>query len=142
MKAAQISRKSLNELLLLHKNGEAKTDAAILSNYLQEFEDAINDDLNLPLALGVLWKMTKEEKSRDVFLAAVKMDEVFGLGFKDLKEEAAENDFPKEVILLAEERLNARNAKDFAKSDCLREEIRQLGFEIKDSKDTYFLSKI
>ena len=47
-----------------------------------------------------------------------------------------------EILNLAEERKQARDEKDFEKSDELRDKIKELGFEIKDVKDGYELVKI
>jgi len=43
--------------------------------------------------------------------------------------------------LKAEERLEARRNKDWAKSDALRDEILSLGYIVKDGKDSYTLTK-
>ena len=110
----------------------------------KEFSDAINDDLNVPMALGVLWKMLKLPRSKDICLLAQKWDAVFGLSLDKLPEpEKVEKvQAPENVIALAEERLQARKNKDWAKSDELRAQIKQLGFEIKDGPGTYELTKI
>ena len=55
----------------------------------------------------------------------------------DVKQE-----IPKEVIELAQKRAEARAKKDFAMSDSLRDQIKDLGYEIKDSKDGYTLNKL
>ena len=46
-----------------------------------------------------------------------------------------------EVIALAEQRLVARQNKDWATSDALRDKIAELGYEIKDGKGVYTLTK-
>ena len=51
------------------------------------------------------------------------------------------SDIPEEVKALAEERLNFRKEKNWAKSDELRDKISALGYEIKDAKDGYTLTK-
>ena len=74
---------------------------------------------------------------------AVKMDAVFGLGFADMKEEApaAAENVPEEIKAIAEERFAARQAKDWAKSDELRNKLSELGYSVKDAKDGYTLTK-
>ena len=48
----------------------------------------------------------------------------------------------KAVIAIAEERLNARNNKDWAKSDELRDKLTALGYQVKDGKGEYTITKI
>ena len=48
---------------------------------------------------------------------------------------------PAAVRAIAEERLAARAAKDWAKSDALRAKLAELGYAVKDSKEGYTLTK-
>jgi len=107
--------------------GSSKTELPI-SNYIERFEEAMNDDLNTPLGLSVLYELITEcnkqlaenelssEAAKDVFKAWEKMNKVFGLIIPERFE------IPKKVIALAEDRKSARNDKDFKKSDELREQ--------------------
>ncbi|MEI7719269.1 MAG: cysteine--tRNA ligase [archaeon] len=106
--------------------------------YLSEFKKAIEDDLNMPKSLAVLWELVRDEKADGKFQTIKKMDEVFGL--KLFEKENVE--IPQEVKSLAEERLNAKKNKDFKKSDELREKLKSLGWNIKDSKEGYELEKL
>ena len=126
--------KSLKEILKEHKNAETVTDKEKLENYEKQFLDAINDDLNMPLALSVVWNMVKEPRSKDIYNLALKFNKVLSLNFED--------EIPQEIKDIAEERLIARQEKNWAKSDELRERLKTLGYEIKDSKDGYSLNKI
>ena len=65
-------------------------------------------------------------------------DKVLGLGFENLKKEK----IPSKITKLAEEREEARKNKNFKKSDELREKINSLGYEIKDTGNSYKVSKI
>jgi cysteinyl-tRNA synthetase len=98
----------------------------------------MNDDLNTPKALAVLWELVRDEKAEGKFQTIKKMDEVFGL--KLFEKETL--DIPKEINSLAEERLSAKKNKDFKKSDELREKLKSLGWNIKDNKGGYELEKI
>jgi cysteinyl-tRNA synthetase len=87
--------------------------------------------LNTPQALAVLWDVLKsnlsdEEKSS----ALLKMDEVLGLGLKEVIGKPAE--VPDWIRKLAEERSVARGEKDWKKSDELREKIESLGWRVED----------
>jgi len=100
----------------------------------------IEDDLDTPRALSLLWDLIKDEKvsPADKKATILDFDKVLGLGFKNLREE----EIPKEITKLAEERELARKNKDFKKSDNLRAKINSLGYEIKDSSLGYKINKI
>lgn len=136
--AAKTAYEKLCSQLLAHKNSNVATDKTILDEYMQKFEEAINDDLNLPLAMGVLWTMLKLPKSKDVYALALKFDKVFALDFDKIKEEAKPQiEIPEEIRALAETRLAARKAKNWAESDRLRNELAERGYAIKDTADGY-----
>jgi cysteinyl-tRNA synthetase len=85
-----------------------------------ELEAALDDDFNTPEALAVMHGWRDHELLRRAF-------EVFGLGSIADPEEA-----PAELALLAQQRREARNAKDFAEADRLRDEIAAVGWEVRD----------
>lgn len=117
---------------------ELDDDKKVNKKYISEFEKAMDDDLNTPKALQVLWKLVRDDKAEGKYQTIKKMDEVFGL--KLLEKEKLE--IPSEVKKLAEERLQARKNKDWKKSDELREKINKLGFIINDKLEGYELKKI
>ena len=139
MDAAQVSYDRLLDAVYRHK-AAPKTDDKAAEKYKAEFADAIDDDINIPLALGVLWKMLKESPSRNIYDAAMRFDAVLGLSLskaRPLKEEQPqqEQELPEQVKTLVDERSAARAAKDFAKSDELRAKIDALGYKVIDTKD-------
>ena len=132
--------KSLGNLVLEHKDAPNKTKEEVLKSYEDQFVAAISDDLNIPLALGVLWKMLKsEEKSNDIFLLAKKFDSVFSL---DLGKETKADEIPEEILNLANQRKIARENKDYAKSDEIRNLISSKGYTILDTKEGFEIKKI
>ena len=111
-----------------------------ISKYEENFHKAINDDLNMPLAMSVVWDVVKNpKKSKKLAKLLDKFDTVLALSL-DKKSENQEK-IPEEVLKLAEERLKARQEKNWAESDRLRDEILALGYSIKDSKEGYELSR-
>ena len=122
-----------------HLSGnESVSDEEIVA-YEEAFHKAINDDLNMPLAMSVVWDVVKNtKKSKKLAELLRKFDSVLALSL-DKKSDVEE--IPEEVIRLAEERLKARAEKNWAESDRLRSEISALGYSIKDSKDGYELSR-
>lgn len=141
MDAAKAAYNKLCAQLVSHKNSPARTEKSILDDFHNKFEEAINDDLNIPLAIGVLWTMLKLPKSCDVYKLALDFDRVFALDFDKVKEEKKEIVIPDNVKQLAETRLQARKAKNWAESDRLREELSALGYSVKDTADGYELSE-
>lgn len=113
-------------------------DKKVNKNYLQEFEKAMDDDLNTPQALQVIWKLVRDEKAQGKFQTIKKIDEVFGL--KLLEKEKIK--IPSEIKKLADEREKARKEKDWAKADKLRDEIKKKGFEISDTKSGWEVKRI
>jgi len=112
----------------------------ISKEYQQRFKEYLEDDLDTPRALALLWDVFKDENlsSTDKKATVLDFDKVLGLGFENLKEEK----IPEEIIKLAEEREQARANKDFKKSDELRDKINSLGYEIKDSSSGFKINKI
>lgn len=106
--------------------------------YLNEFEDRINDDLDMPGAIAVLWKLVRDEKSEGKIGTIKKMDQVFGLEL--LKEDIL--DIPEEVRKLADERQKVRDEKNWTESDKIRDKLLTMGWVIKDSKESYDLERV
>lgn len=140
MEAAKSAYGKLCNLLLAHKNSNVQTDRAVLDGYRQKFEEAINDDLNVPLAMGVLWTMLKLPKSNDVYKLALEFDKVFALDFDKVKEvESPALVIPEDIKAIAEQRLQVRKEKNWAESDRLRDELAQKGYAVKDTPNGYEL---
>lgn len=121
-----------------------------------DFNAAMDDDFNTALALSALFGYFKAAKAKivagDSSVGAdinqiVKTYSLLGLfatdadEFLDSVKKKAESEIPEEVRAIAEERLNCRKEKNWAKSDELRDRISALGYEIKDAKDGYTLTK-
>ena len=111
----------------------------IVGKVNEEWKDkfiiAINDDLNVPQAVGILNEMLKSDISNeDKFATALEFDKVFGLKFDLIKDEL-KTEIPEEIKKLVKEREEVRKAKDWAKSDEIRVKIATLGYEVKDTKD-------
>ena len=142
LNASKIALDRLKGLLLNHKNGTQEVEQSKLDEYKNQFETAVNDDLNIPLALGVLWTMLKEmPHSVKVYNLALEMDRVFGLSFDNIKEKAEESEIPDEIIKLAEARVVAKKERDYAKADEFRNLINEKGFVVVDTKEGYSIKR-
>jgi cysteinyl-tRNA synthetase len=102
-------------------------------DYHQKFRDFIEDDLDTPRAIALLWELVKDEKvsPADKKATLLDFDRVLGLGFENLKPEIV----PENIMEVVKEREDARQNKDFQKSDELRDKINSLGYEIKDTSE-------
>ncbi|MFA7252788.1 MAG: cysteine--tRNA ligase [Candidatus Paceibacterota bacterium] len=100
--------------------------------FKEKFLENINDDLNMPKALATVQEVLKADLSASDKLATIlDFDKVLGLNLVSQEKEIIE--IPHEVKKLLDERLLARQNKDWKKSDELRDEILKLGFIVKDT---------
>ena len=142
MDAAHTSYERLRNALYAHKMSPAATDPAILDDLMKKFKGAVEDDMNIPFALGVLWDAVKLPKSKDVYKLALEFDKVLGLSLDKVTAPAPEKiDVPADIAALAEARFAAKKEKNWAEADRLRAEIAAKGYAIKDSKDGYTIEK-
>jgi cysteinyl-tRNA synthetase len=104
------------------------------------FEEALDDDLNISAALGFLFETIREtNRAMDQNQLDAPSAKQWSSWWKRINEilrlEPPTTEFPAEVARLAEERVQARLAKDFSKSDELRIKLNALGWEARDTKD-------
>jgi cysteinyl-tRNA synthetase len=105
-----------------------------------EFADALDDDLNISAALGFLFETIREtnramDQGEVDSKSAVSWLNWWERVHRVLELEGESAELPAEVAKLAEARAQARLAKDFRKSDELREQLLALGWEARDTKD-------
>ncbi|MEI6288501.1 MAG: cysteine--tRNA ligase, partial [bacterium] len=108
--------------------------------YKKLFNEALEDDFNIPKAVAIFLSIFKDSGLHPDIITQLILDFDKVLGLDLDKEETIE--IPQEVEKIAEERLLAKQNKDFKKSDELREEIKNLGYEIDDTPEGYTLKKI
>ncbi|MDD3831379.1 MAG: cysteine--tRNA ligase [Clostridia bacterium] len=118
-----------------HKASMQRTNQGIIDQYQQQFESAIADDLNIPMALGVLFKLLREPKSIDIYNLILVMDRVFGLGLDSGSAPKKSVVLTQQAQLLLEQRQQARADRDYQLSDRLRDQLAQLGYIVKDTKE-------
>ena len=125
--SAQARKKLTRQIQELPDGGSIQKD------FVQVFTEAINDDLNMPEALALVWKVLKDESvsPADKKATILEFDKVLGL---ELDKVETVN-IPEHIKQLAQAREEARKNKDWAESDRLRDEIQQAGFTVKDTQD-------
>ena len=132
LEAAKIALSRLREGYRKHSEGNENIEDSVISEYEEKFHEAINDDLNMPQAMGVVWETVKNpSKSKKIAELLKKFDKVLGLKIDE--EETIE--LPDDIKKIIEERKNARANKDWGKSDELRDLLQEKGYTVKDSKD-------
>jgi cysteinyl-tRNA synthetase len=106
--------------------------------FQQQFRNAIENDLQTPQAVAVMWDMIKSDISNEEkYFLLMDFDKVFGLNLIDIAKEKIDVN----IIILAERRLEARRKRDFDASDRLRIKIEKAGFKIEDKGDSYTIKK-
>lgn len=140
MDAAKVALARLREGFLKHKEGNDDVDDSIVEEYKNRFLEAINDDLNMPVAMSVVWDVIKNpSKSKKLADLIVDFDRV--LGFKLDEYNPIKEELPKEIFELVNQRNEARANKDWAESDRIRDLLTEKGYTVKDSKDGTIVEK-
>jgi len=138
--SARSSRHSLMDRVaaLKEKAGAAAPELGSKARgYLDAFVGHLCQDLALPRALAELWGLLRdgEVPPAEAFAAACKMDEVLGLGLAEAKKaEAAAVDPALAAVIeaLVVERSSAKKAKDWARADAIRAELKSKGVLLED----------
>jgi cysteinyl-tRNA synthetase len=105
----------------------------------EEFGATLDDDLNISGALGVLFETIRETNRRMDGVMSAEEAKAWLEWWKRVDRTLAisgeEAELPGEIAALAEARVQARLAKDWGKSDQLRDELAARGWEARDTKD-------
>ncbi len=125
-------------------NAKAKPESGamkIIDDMKKEFEEAMNDDLNTPLAIkaffdaaGKLNAMAPKgeidpKDAKEIVSAFKELGSVIGIFDEDIGVEK----LPESLMKLVEEREQARKKGDFAKSDSIRDELKESGVILEDT---------
>ncbi len=141
--AARENYRNIIGALRRHRTAINQTDKKVLADLHQAFTDAINNDLNTPVALAVLHQALKQPESPDIYdLITKDFDRVLDLSLVTATNaEEPATTIPAEITALAEQRLTAKKNRDWSTADKLRAEIIAAGYQINDTPDGYTLSK-
>ncbi len=149
---------------------EIRTDCICTVNekiekYINDFTMLINDDLNTPSALALTWEVLKSKSlsnSEKCYLM-FEFDKIFGLGFNEVSSKSFPNSqiiikslnekgliiwsddlsqVSSEIINAVQERIIAREKKEWTKSDELREYVKDNGWDIEDREKQVLLKRI
>lgn len=144
--ATQKALMRLREGLVKHQEGTENIDEQEIKEYENKFLETINDDLNMPAAMGIVWEIVRNEhKSKQFAELLLKFDKVLGLDLENSKkylEESKNVELPQEIQELLEKRKQARADKNWALSDEIRDNLKEKGYAVKDTKEGMTVEKI
>lgn len=148
LSGARTALARIDECLLKLRELAGQTAATDDSELAKHFSEALDEDLNVSAAWGVVFEWVREtnRKLADNELTAAQaatelkawdaIDQVLGIGAK------ATEEVPAELLALLEERQAARKAKDFKRSDAIRDELKAKGWVIEDTPKGPRLKKL
>lgn len=140
LEGAQVALIKLHEIFRTLEGNGAEADAG----YLARFTEALDDDLDTPKAIALLWELVKDANIKNKKATLLEFDKVLGLGLslpKDkletlqiiVHDNISAEDVPILVQNLLMEREIARTKKNWEKSDALRDEIARMGYKVIDT---------
>ncbi|MGD1819482.1 MAG: cysteine--tRNA ligase [Pleomorphochaeta sp.] len=118
-----------------------KLESEVALSLANEFDECVNNNMNMPKAVAVLWKTLKADdiSNDEKYTLILYFDEVFGLRFDEVEKPKME--IPSEIQELIDARVEAKKQKDFGKADKIRDQITDLGYILKDTPKGPILSK-
>jgi len=131
LKGAKNSYSRLKNLIIELKS---KKDSNKTNNkYKTKFQEYIDDDLNMPKALSVLWEVLRDKKlgSKEKLELVYDFEEVLGLSLDDIKKDKVD----KNIETLIKKREDARKNKDYSKADKIRNDLKKKGIILEDTSD-------
>lgn len=142
------ARERLEEAQRVQATAEDAAFTASLDGFRARFEAAMDDDLNTADAIGALFDLvracntfvTEPRGGAAIDAAKALFDQLTGvLGLLQHKQEEA---MPEEALRLLDERQQARKAKDFARADAIRDQLKDMGYAVEDTAQGAKLKKL
>lgn len=146
LKGAETSLNNLREQLSALRGENQRTALSEekegkIESSREKFRASLNDDLNTPKALAVVWETLKSSiPSSDKYDLVLYFDEVLGLGLSEIKDK--ETKVPDKIIKLMEKRETLREQGDFSGADKARDEVEKEGYLLQDTPDGPKVKKI
>ena len=133
-KALEAAQTALNHLREIVSQYDAPKIGC--AEYEERFLEAINDDLNIPKALGIVWELVKSDYPTSARAESLfKFDKILGLDLENAKDyiKKEEEPIPQKIAELIEEREELRKKKRYHLADQVRHRIKKLGYDIQDN---------
>ncbi len=132
-KALEAAQTALNHLREIVSQYDAPKIGC--AEYEERFSEAINDDLNIPKAISIVWDLIKSDypvsaKAESLF----KLDKILGLDLENARDyiKKEKEIIPEKIMELVEKRKELRKKKRYHLADQVRHRIKKLGYEIED----------
>ncbi len=130
MKKAQQSYDSLRNRVSLAKKENGKENKKLFEKFEKEFHERINDNLDTPQAMAIVWNMIKSDLSgKEKIELVTKFDKILGL---DLLEE---EELPENALDMIKKREEARKNKNWKTADRIREDLDGMNVFVEDTKE-------
>ncbi|MCL4406417.1 MAG: cysteine--tRNA ligase [Patescibacteria group bacterium] len=106
---------------------------------VKSFKEAVENDLNVPEALGIAWQAVKEKNlnSKRKLRLLLDFDKIFGLGLANIKKPV----IPRKIKAIVKKRELLRAHQQFIQSDVLRNKIEALGYKLEDTEEGPIITK-
>ena len=118
----------------------------VIKEYIEKFNAALFDDLNMPQALSVVWDVVKSDYTGAQKAATLlQFDKVLGFdlgAWRESHRKVMLSEIPNEVRELVTARQELRKSKQFAMADQLRNKIKKLGYDVEDTKNGIEIKKL
>ncbi len=133
----------------LHEPDSGKNEIDVENELKPKIFGQLADDMHTPKALGEIFtfinqnpagEFTQKNKENLIKLFT-ELNSIFNV-WQIGKKPEEQIEIPKDVLEFAEKRLEAKKAKNYAEADSLREQIKSMGFAVKDTKDSYEISRL
>jgi cysteinyl-tRNA synthetase len=134
MDGAKASFETLKKKIIELKNSLPDSKGANrITLYKRQFLEAINDDLNMPVALALMWTMLKDSElgTKEKLELMKEYDTVLGFGIEGWQEEKLE--LSEDIEWMVMQREEARKRKDWKESDKIRDELKAKGIILEDT---------
>jgi cysteinyl-tRNA synthetase len=137
LQAAQNALSTLREHMRRFSEHQQRTgnNPQKTQDYFTKFLTTVNDDLNMPKVLLLMWQLIRNEKNlnnREKYEVLQAFDRILGI---DLTREVPRETLPLKIEELIEQREKARKNHDWKTADELREQIKKLGYLIEDTAE-------
>ena len=140
MDSARTGLRRLLDRFAAARSGTAERPGAAAAEHLEAFDRAVSDDLNTPRAVAAVVAASRDDRLTDGELTALarEFDAVLAIGLADLS--PADLDLKRSDVAISEpevetlltERNAARAARDFTRSDQIRDQLASLGVTVED----------
>jgi cysteinyl-tRNA synthetase len=143
MTAAQNALNNLYSEIYSYNTESSGKDGKDVKEFEKRFAEAIDDDLDIPRAITVVWDVVRSDLTDKAKLGLLKdFDKVLGLDLDEAEKHLFAEAKKEDIEKLINQREEARAKKYFKKSDEIRDRIAQLGFEVEDTSKGPKLRKI